>query len=108
MALEKDLVKIQGVQERTCEQVVEFVDQHRERFIKINYKLDQIESKVRRSENILKLVGSRIDDYKSEYYNTESKIQKFINEYEMKLLKDQVLELAKSEAQFLANFNKQF
>jgi hypothetical protein len=54
------------------------------------------------------MVGSRIDDYKSEYYNTESKIQKCINEYEMKLLKDQVLELAKSEAQFLSNFNKQF
>jgi hypothetical protein len=56
----------------------------------------------------LKLLGGRIDEYKSEYYLTESKIQRFINDYELKLIKNQVIGLAKAEAKFLGKFNIQF
>ena len=33
LTLDKKLGEAQGIQERTCEQIVEFVDQHRERFL---------------------------------------------------------------------------
>lgn len=108
MALEKELGRAQSIQERTCEQIVEFVDQNRERFIDINQQLEQIESKVKKSENILKLLGGRIEEYKSEYYLTESKIQKFINDYELRLIKAQVIALANAEAKFLTKFNIHF
>lgn len=61
---------MQGIQERTCEQIVEFVDQHRERFVEINQQLDLIEDKVQRSEVILKMLGSQVDDYKAGCYLT--------------------------------------
>ena len=96
IVLEKKLAEAQDVQQRTCEQVVEFVDLHRERFIEINQQLDKIESKVTKSEGILKLLGGRIEEYKAEYYLTESKIQRFINDYELRLIKTQVMSLARS------------
>jgi hypothetical protein len=108
IALEKKLAEAQGVQQRTCEQIVEFVDQHRERFLAINENLGSIEEKVRRSENLLKVMASRIGDYKAEYYLTESKIQRFISDYELALIRDQLLGLARREAAFLLKFNAHF
>ena len=108
LLVEKELGRLQGVQERTCEQIVEFVDQHRDRFIEINGQLGRIEGEVAQSEALLKLLGSRVDEYKATYYVSEAQIQRFISSYEMRLLREQVLGLARSEAQFLAKFNLHF
>lgn len=59
LALDKELGIIQSIQERTCEQIVEFVDQHREKFIAINGQLGLIEDKVTRSEILLTQLGSK-------------------------------------------------
>jgi hypothetical protein len=57
---------------------------------------------------ILKLLSSQIDDYKSGCYLNESKIQRFITDYELRLMQDQILASARSEALFLMKFNSQF
>ena len=108
LALQKDLQRLQGVQQRTCEQIVEFVDQHRERFIQINNQLDLIEDKVSSSENILKLLSSQIDEYKAGCFLKESKIQKYITDYQMKLMQQQMISLARAEDVFISKLNAQF
>ncbi len=63
---------------------------------------------MKRSEAILKLLSSQIDEYKASCYLNESRIQKYITDYEMKLMEQQILESARSEGVFLLKFNSSF
>ena len=39
----------------------------------------------------------KIDDYKTAYYQEESKIQQYINEYEESLIEDEIIHRVKDE-----------
>lgn len=108
LSIEKEIQHLQLIQERTCEQIVEFVDVNRDSFVQISSHFDKIESKMQSTENTLRLVNHRIEEYKSNHFSTESRIQAFIDRYELNLVEEQVLSLAKEETALLAQFNLHF
>jgi hypothetical protein len=76
--------------------------------VEINSQLGQIEDKVHRSEAVLRLLASQVDDHKASCYLTESKVQRVVTEYEVKRVQEQLVGAAVTEARFLLAFNSQF
>ena len=79
---------MQEIQLRTCQQIVEFVDENREELVAISDKFNNVENVINQSNMVLSNLTTKINDYKTKYYQEEAKIQKYIAEHEESLLED--------------------
>ena len=98
LLLEKEMEQLQEIQSRTCQQIVEFVDEHHEEFIGINKKFENIQNSVEGSETVLRNLIPKIDLYKSQNYTQESKIQEAVAAYEKRMLQKQLVAQSRQEA----------
>ena len=88
LLLEKEVEQLQEIQLRTCQQIVEFVDENREELVAISDKFNSVENVITQSNMVLSNLTTKINDYKAKYYQEEAQIQKHIAEHEESLLED--------------------